>query len=191
VILRGHDFLLRNGPRELLAEKEAKSGPRKIQIISRPRATNYVPLRCHSYYSFLDSTLSPAGIVQLAKQHDLRAVALTDTGNLHGVVEFVQAAQATGIKPIIGTEVRVGSHPTLLYAANATGYFNVCRLLSRHAAGAENEDSVAAKQRAEIKRSCLAEHNEGLFAVSSIPTSASIKLLLHLRYSVRTLQEHC
>src|SRR6476620_10177815 len=73
VILRGHDFLLRNGPRELLAEMEAKSGRRKIQIISRPRARNYVPLRCHSYYSFLDSTLSPAGIVQLAKQHDLRA----------------------------------------------------------------------------------------------------------------------
>jgi DNA-directed DNA polymerase III PolC len=167
VILRGHDFLLRNGPRELFAEAEAKSGRRKIQIISRLRATDYVPLRCHSYYSFLDSTLSPAGIVRLAKQHDLRAVALTDTGNLHGVVEFVQAAQAAGIKPIIGAEVRVGSHPTLLYAANATGYFNLCRLLSRHAEGAENEDSVAAKQRVEIKRSCLAEHNEGLLAVSS------------------------
>jgi DNA polymerase-3 subunit alpha len=167
VILRGHDFLLRNGPRELLAEVEAKSGRRNIQIISRPRATNYVPLRCHSYYSFLDSTLSPAGIVQLAKQHDLHSVALTDTGNLHGVVEFVQAAQAMGIKPIIGAEVRVGSHPTLLYAANATGYFNLCGLLSRHAEGTENEDSVAAKQRAEIKRSCLAEQNEGLLAVSS------------------------
>ena len=172
VILRGHDFLLRNGPRELLADAEAKRARTKsqLQIISRPRATNYVPLRCHSYYSFLDSTLSPAGIVQLAKQHDLRAVALTDTGNLHGVVEFVQAAQATGIKAIIGAEVRVGSHPTLLYAANATGYFNLCRLLSRHAEGAENEPSVAAKQRAEIKRSCLTEHNEGLLAVSSDST---------------------
>lgn len=174
VILRGHDFLLRNGPRELLADADAKSArtKSKLQIISRPKATDYVPLRCHSYYSFLDSTLSPTGIVQLAKQHDLRSVALTDTGNLHGVVEFVQAAQATGIKPIIGAEVRVGPHPTLLYAANATGYFNLCRLLSRHAEGAESEASVAAKQRAEIKRSCLAEHNEGLLAVSSDSTVA-------------------
>jgi hypothetical protein len=74
------------------------------------------------------------------------ALGRVDTGNLHGVVEFVQAAQAAGIKPIIGAEVRVGSHPTLLYAENATGYFNLCSVLSRHAEGAENEDSVAAKQ---------------------------------------------
>src|ERR1051325_1350935 len=99
-------------------------------------------------------------------------VGLAETGNLHGVVEFVQAAQSAGIKPIIGAEVRVGSHPTLLYAANATGYFNLCRLLSRHAEGAENEDSVAAKQRAEIKRSCLTEQNEGLLAVGSDSTLA-------------------
>jgi DNA-directed DNA polymerase III PolC len=174
VILRGHDFLLRDGPRELLADADTKFASRKWkpQIISRPKATKYIPLRCHSYYSFLDSTLSPGAIVQLAKQHELSAVALTDTGNLHGVVEFVQAAQAAGIKPIIGAELRVGSHPALLYAANSTGYFNLCRLLSRHAEGTEDEASVATKQRALLKRSFLAEHNEGLLAVSSDATLA-------------------
>ena len=104
VILRGHDFLLRDGPRELLLSGDSQSVQPKsrLQIISRPRATKYVPLRCHSFYSFLDSTLSPSAIVRLAKEHDLSAVALTDTGNLHGVVEFVQAAQTAGIKPIVG-----------------------------------------------------------------------------------------
>src|SRR5262245_27780538 len=34
---------------------------------------NFVPLRVHSHYSFLDSTLSPAAIVELAKQHDMPA----------------------------------------------------------------------------------------------------------------------
>ena len=43
------------------------------------QATSYVPLRCHSYYWFLDSTLSPTAIVQVAKTHDLPAVALTDS----------------------------------------------------------------------------------------------------------------
>ena len=174
VILRGHDFLLRHGPRELLAETDTAAPKRsKPQIVSRQRATSYVPLRCHSYYSFLDSTLSPVAIVQLAKQHELPAVALTDTGNLHGVVEFVQAAQAAGIKPVIGAELRIGSHPLLLYAANATGYLNLCRLLSRHAEGAESDEaSVAAKQRQPLKRPWLAQHNDGLLAVSSDSTLA-------------------
>jgi hypothetical protein len=52
----------------------------------------------------LEARVGIEQVFQLAKQHDLRSVALTDTGNLHGVVEFAQAAQATGIKPIIGAE---------------------------------------------------------------------------------------
>lgn len=173
VILRGHDFLLRNGPRESLVHVDGERGPkkRKLQIIVRQTVASYAPLRCHSYYSFLDSTLSPSAIVQLAKEHELPAVALTDTGNLHGVVEFVQAAQTAGIKPVIGAELRIGSHPLLLYAVNATGYLNLSRLLSRHAEGAESDEaSVAAKQRQRLKRSWLAQHNHGLLAVSSDST---------------------
>jgi DNA polymerase III alpha subunit len=71
-------------------------------------ASGYVPLRVHSHYSFLDSTLSPTTIVELAKRHGLSSVALTDTGNLHGAVEFVEAAKKEGVKPILGVEVRVG-----------------------------------------------------------------------------------
>ncbi|MGH2523901.1 MAG: PHP domain-containing protein, partial [Anaerolineales bacterium] len=97
------------------------------------RSPKYVPLRVHSHYSFLDSTLSPTAIVGLAKQHGMAAVALTDTGNLHGAVEFVQAATQAGVKPVLGAEVRVGAHPLLLYVESARGYHNLCRLLSRHA----------------------------------------------------------
>ena len=173
VILRGHDFRLRDAPRESLADASGQhERPRRsLQIIIRSRVASYVPLRCHSHYSFLDSTLSPTAIVQLAKQHGLPAVALTDTGNLHGVVEFVQAAQSAGIKPIIGAEVGVGEHPLLLYAANTNGYFNLCRILSRHAEGAtEDEASVANKQRQPLRRSFLANRTEGLLAVSSDST---------------------
>src|ERR1700752_4290927 len=62
VILRGHDFRLRSAPREALATPASTHKSR--QIIVRAK-TSYIPLRCHSYYSFLDSTLSPAAIVQL------------------------------------------------------------------------------------------------------------------------------
>ena len=75
----------------------------------------YVPLRAHSHYSFLDSTLSPAAIVELAKQHGLPAVAMTDTGNLHGAVEFVLAAKQAGIKPVLGVELCIATSRLLLY----------------------------------------------------------------------------
>lgn len=175
VILRGHDFRLRAAPRESLADAvSAPERPRRSFHISvRTKLTSYVPLRCHSHYSFLDSTLSPAAVVQRAQQHGLSAVALTDTGNLHGVVEFVQAAQAAGLKPIIGAELRVGDHPLLLYAMNAAGYSQLCRLLSLPAAGpAADETSVAARQRQPVRRSFLAGQTEGLLAVSSDATLA-------------------
>jgi DNA polymerase III alpha subunit/nucleotidyltransferase/DNA polymerase involved in DNA repair len=177
VILRGHDFRLRAGPRETAAA-EARGLTRQNHqspITNRQWTGCYVPLRCHSHYSFLDSTLSPGAIVQLATQHGLPAVALTDTGNLHGIVEFVQAARSAGIKPLIGAEVRVGKYPVLLYAADATGYSNLCRMLSRHADGAAQDDhSVASKQRRPLKRALLADHSEGLLAVSSDTTLADL-----------------
>ena len=109
----------------------AVSGLPSLPSAFRPSSLAHVPLRVHSHYSFLDSTLSPAAIVELAKHHGLPAVALTDTGNLHGAVEFVQAAKQAGIKPILGAELRVGGKPLLLYVESARGYHNLCRLLSQ------------------------------------------------------------
>jgi DNA-directed DNA polymerase III PolC len=174
VVLRGHDFRLRDEPVEALPERGRKEVARRLpNILVRASSMSYVPLRCHSYYSFLDSTLSPTAIVQRARQLNLTSVALTDTGNLHGVVEFVLAARAEGIKPILGAESRVGEHTLLLYAANANGYENLCRVLSRHAGSGESEEgSVAAKQRQPIRRRLLSEPTDGLLAVSSDPTLA-------------------
>src|ERR1039457_3588312 len=109
VVMRGADLRLRDAPRDIVNER-AKSRLKisvHIQQWSGPaRATTYVPLRVRSYYTFLDSTLSPAAVVNLAKQHGIAAVALTDIGNLHGAIEFAQAAKRVGIKPIFGTELQ-------------------------------------------------------------------------------------
>jgi hypothetical protein len=44
VILRGHDFLLRNGPRESLVHADGERGANnKLQIIVRQKAPSYVP----------------------------------------------------------------------------------------------------------------------------------------------------
>ena len=150
VILRGHDFRLLSPPTEAIAASANHSPVRRPNIPAKPEITTYVPLRTHSHYSFLDSTLSPQAIVNLAKQHGMSAVALTDTGNLHGAVEFVQAAQQAGIKPILGVELTVADKPLLLYVESARGYANLCRLLSRHAERTGkngDEASVADQQR--------------------------------------------
>jgi len=145
---------LRLPPADALAKPVVAPGGDRVRVVlARRDIGTYVPLHCHSYYSFLNSTLSPAALVALAKQNGLSAVALTDTGNLHGAVEFVQAANEAGVKPILGTQLRMDGKPLLLYATSATGYHNLCRLLSRHAelgAKSGDEGSVAAAQRREI-----------------------------------------
>src|SRR5205823_2639400 len=91
---------------------------------------SFIPLNVHSFYSFLDSTLSIKAIIELAQRHELPAIALTDKNNLHGAVEFAQAAAAAGIKPIIGAEVDWNGRRVCLYVQNQKGYHNLCRILT-------------------------------------------------------------
>src|SRR5204863_4114467 len=93
-------------------------------------AASFIPLNVHSYFSFLDSTLSVKAIVELAKRYELPAIALTDKNNLHGAVEFAQAAAVAGIKPIIGAEIEWQGQRVCLYVQNQAGYHNLCRILS-------------------------------------------------------------
>ncbi len=67
---------------------------------------SFVHLHVHSYYSFLDSTLSPADIIAAAVDAGAKAVAITDTNCMSGVIEFIKAATEAGIQPIIGAEIR-------------------------------------------------------------------------------------
>jgi error-prone DNA polymerase len=105
--------------------KPATSSGRGRSLQKSTCSTAGIPLRVHSYYSFLDSTLSIRAIVELAVRHKLPAVALTDP-NLHGAVEFVETAKAYGIKPVLGAE-HAGQ---LFFVENKQGYQNLCRILS-------------------------------------------------------------
>src|SRR5208283_4028038 len=168
VVLRGHDLRLRDAPRDIAgAEVTRLTCPnRKSQIVNRKCTGCYVPLRVRSYFTFLDSTLSPAAIINCARQHGLSAIALTDIGNLHGAVEFAQAAKRAGVKPIFGTELQVGQNPLLLYVESARGYHNLNRLLSLRAENDNDEGAVAAQQRRPISFERLDGFTDGLIAVS-------------------------
>lgn len=106
---------------------------------------SWIPLHVHSQYSILDCTASIPQLIQCCKDHNIPAIALTDHGNMFGVVEFYKACTAANIKPIIGCELWVapGDHkekkkvpgqqvgyPIVLLAQNNLGYHNLCKLSS-------------------------------------------------------------
>ena len=134
--------------------------------------TPCIPLNVRSCYSFLDSTLSPEAIVRLAVQHELPAIAVTDTGALHGAPELARAAKEAGVKAVFGAEVFIGASPLLLYVENARGWENLCRLLSRKAT--VDDDTVAALHRRPLRREALDGMADGLIAVSGDTALATL-----------------
>ena len=99
----------------------------------------FVHLHVHSEYSILDGACRIPALAARAAELEMPAVALTDHGSLAGAVELHKAADAQGIKPIVGCEVYVAddrrarargyAHLTLLAESNE-GYANLIKLSS-------------------------------------------------------------
>ncbi|MEX2007620.1 MAG: PHP domain-containing protein, partial [Candidatus Levyibacteriota bacterium] len=69
--------------------------------------TDFVHLHNHSEYSLLDGLSKIKNMVARAKELDMKALAITDHGNLYGTIVFFKACKEAGIKPIIGCEIYV------------------------------------------------------------------------------------
>ena len=68
-----------------------------------PAATpGFVHLHVHSSYSLLEGALTIARLAELAKKDKQPALALTDTDNMFGALEFSEKMAGSGIQPIIG-----------------------------------------------------------------------------------------
>ena len=93
----------------------------------------------------LNATPSIKDLVMRAEADGLPALALTDSGNMFGVIDFYKAAKAAGIKPIIGIEMMISpsdhkekkkqygispGYPVILIAKSYRGYQNLCKLSS-------------------------------------------------------------
>jgi error-prone DNA polymerase len=123
-------------------------------------ATDYVELHCHSAFSLLDGTSSPADLAARAVYLGMNALALTDHNALYGAVSFVTTARAHGIQPILGAELTLadGHHLTLL-VADQIGWRNLCTLISRAQANAP-------KGQAALPLDALDEHTDGLICLT-------------------------
>jgi DNA polymerase-3 subunit alpha len=134
---------------------------------------SFVHLHVHSEYSLLDGFSNIKKLVQRAKELNMPAVALTDHGTMFGVIDFYRAANAAGIKPIIGVESYLAargmrehdaqldkrSTHLLLLAENHTGYQNLLKIAS-----AAQLDGFYYYPR--IDHEFLAQHAEGLICTS-------------------------
>lgn len=93
--------------------------------------TPYAPLFNHSFYSLLDSTLSPQLIVEAAHAAGMTAAGIADRDTLAGAVLFFKAARSAGIHPAIGAELTLPDRSSLtFFAENTQGYTNLCRLIT-------------------------------------------------------------
>ena len=99
---------------------------------------SFVHLRVHSAYSLSEGAIKPEKIASLARDAGMPAVAITDTGNLFGALEFSQYCVGRGVQPIVGCQIALTraekpglpGDPVVLLAQTETGLANLQRLSS-------------------------------------------------------------
>ena len=147
----------------------------------------FTHLHVHSHYSTLDGANRIPDLVRRAAELGMKALALSDHGNLFGAVEFYRAAREAGIKPILGMEAYIApgrrdertpggsgesaQNHLLLLAMNAEGWRNLMRLSSR-----AYLEGFYYKPR--VDRELLSQFNAGLIATSACLAGEIPKALL-------------
>ena len=89
---------------------------------------NYIPLRVKTSYSLLTSLNDIEKMISFCKENDIKTLCITDT-NMYGVMEFYKECKKSGIKPVIGLELKVDDKLVILYAKDYEGYQNLTRLV--------------------------------------------------------------
>ncbi len=136
--------------------------------------TDFVHLHNHTEYSLLDGLSKIKEMVKRAKELNMKAIAITDHGNMYGVIKFYKACIEEGIKPIIGAEIYITKRTRhdkeagidsdynhlVLLAKNQQGYKNLMKIIS-----IANLEGYYYKPRTDID--LLNQYHEGLICLSA------------------------
>ncbi len=139
----------------------------------------FVHLHVHSSYSLSEGAIKADKLTVLARDAGMPAVALTDTANLFGALEFSQACSAKGVQPIMGCQLWLGRDhlderggasggdpernapdPVVALAMDARGLDNLQRLSSQSFLGSDLSGRPC------VKLDTLREHAAGLFLLT-------------------------
>lgn len=119
----------------------------------------FVHLHVHSSYSLLEGAIQVGTLAKLAAADGQPAMALTDTNNLFGALEFSEKLASSGIQPIVGVQLSVdfadedggGRKPVqsatphiVLLATSEAGYGNLMKLVTQACLAAGGGSPVAA-----------------------------------------------
>ena len=128
---------------------------------------DFVHLRVHSAFSLSEGAILVPDLVALCERHAMPAVAVTDSGNLFGAMQFSETCLEAGIQPCIGCLLPLAADegPTApdwlpVLAQNETGYGNLVKLVSHAFLDSEAVDPP------HITWDDLASRSEGLSALT-------------------------
>ncbi|MFM9026347.1 MAG: PHP domain-containing protein, partial [Planctomycetaceae bacterium] len=134
----------------------------------------YAELHCTSNFSFLEGASHPEELVRRAAALGYEALAITDRATLAGIVRAHGAAKQAGIRLVVGASLEpLDAAPLVVWAADRTGYANLCRLLTLgHARAAEAgatpataaDEAPDAATRCRLTPDDVAGHAGGLLA---------------------------
>lgn len=165
-------------PEEKTAENSAKTA-------SEDKKTEFVHLHVHTEYSLLDGCMRIENMLDRCKELGMRAVAVTDHGNMFCAYHFYLEAKARGINPILGCEFYTCADHTykqgktdlfhlILLAKNDDGYHSLCKLNS-----VAYVDGFYYKPR--IDMALIRKYSKGLICLSACLAGELQQLLLQNR----------
>ena len=141
-------------------------------------APKFVHLRVHSAYSLSEGAILVPKLIHYMHDHNIPAIAITDTANLFCGKALSKYASDEGVKPILGTQFFLRNPDAddllkskgrviepdkiIILVMNETGYKNLMHLMKR-----SYLDNPPKGERAQLKMSDLEELNEGLICLTA------------------------
>ncbi|MGH7245612.1 MAG: DNA polymerase III subunit alpha, partial [Candidatus Levyibacteriota bacterium] len=136
--------------------------------------SDFVHLHNHSEFSLLDGLSKIKYMVRTAKELGMKALSITDHGNMYGTIYFYKACIEEGIKPIIGAEIYITPRSRLGREAGVDSNYNHLILLAKNQQGYKNLMKIISishlegyyyKPRADVE--LLKQYHEGLICLSA------------------------
>ena len=134
-------------------------------------SNHFTNLHVHTDFSLLDGAISLDNLIKFGQENELKALGISDHGNIFGAVKFFQKCKKANIKPILGMEAYLAEdaqkkdienryYHLLIIVQNKIGYRNLCKLIAY-----SFQKGFYFKPR--IDYAMLEKYNEGLIVSSA------------------------